>query len=313
MSNLIPEVSIIMPTFNRASLINESLSSIADQTFLNWECLIIDDHSTDNTFQVAENFILNDKRFKLFKRPKYKNKGANSCRNYGLEMSRGEFIHWFDSDDIAHPMYLEVSLDLIKSRMVDFCRFSRSAFRDGFHYNFKKINSDFKCVEINSAHIEPMLKNEIIFNTCNVLWRKRSLREEKFNEDIVYADEWEFYSRLLSNNLVGISVDLELFFGRKHANSTTYEFANKDKVRKESKVKAVKLVTDNLIQKGLLTEGIIKYFIQLGFMYKELDIINYTLEKSNANVIDRIKYKFGYHLYPFIKLIFHLKAKYLKS
>ncbi len=308
-----PKISIIIPIYNRAKLIEETLDSILAQTYQNWECIIVDDWSEDDSIKIINEFIENDPRFRLFVRPNYKIKGANSCRNYGREKANGEYIHWFDSDDIAHPKYLEVSYNLLNNSEYDFCRFSRSVFWGDFSYKFKKISEEFETKKIGSTHIEALLKNELVFNTCNVLWKKASLKNEFFNEDIVYADEWEYYSRLLSNNLIGISIDSELFFGRKHPDSTTYEFANKDETRRKSKVMAVKLVTDNLIQKGLLTKGIIKYFIQLGFMFQDPEIIKFVLNKSNASLINKTKYNLGYHIYPFIKPLFNLKAKLLKS
>ena len=64
-----PFVSIIIPVFNRESLILETLDSIKHQTYKNWECILIDDGSTDNTIKIINDYVLDDARFKLFKRP----------------------------------------------------------------------------------------------------------------------------------------------------------------------------------------------------------------------------------------------------
>lgn len=312
-SKSLPEISIIIPVFNRAALIAESLDSIMNQSFQNWECIIIDDHSTDNSVEVINNYIKEDKRFNFFERPNGKNKGANSCRNFGLKKAKGKYIHWFDSDDIAHPKYLEISLKLIEEYKVDFCRFHRSVFWGDFHYNFKEIFKNPTIKEVTSEHIKSLLKNEIVFNTCNVLWRKKSLNKERFNEEIVYADEWEYYSRLLSNNLKGISIDSELFFGRKHTSSTTYEFANNDPIRRASKIKATKLVIENLSKKNKINAGLEKFFIRLGFQLHDYSIIQKTLEETESNFAQKMKYKLGYLCYPVIKPIFNIKSKLLKS
>ena len=95
-------VSIIIPTFNRADIIHETLDSIKLQTYEKWECIIVDDGSNDNSIMVINEFVKTDNRFKFYDRPINKLKGANSCRNYGFEKSKGEFINWFDSDDIMH-------------------------------------------------------------------------------------------------------------------------------------------------------------------------------------------------------------------
>lgn len=312
-NNNIPEVSIIMPTFNRANLIAESLNSILGQSFVNWECIIVDDHSEDSTIDVIKEYLIKDKRFKLFIRSNNKKKGANSCRNYGLEKATGEFIHWFDSDDIAHPEFISIGINLIKEYKVDFCRFERSVFRGEFHYNFKLEPGIPDVMFVNSRYIEKMLKNELIFNTCNVIWRKSSLEEEKFNEDIVYADEWEYYSRLLSNGLKGVSIENELFYGRKHDLSTTYEYWNNDPLRRDSKIKAVKLVVNNLSKKRLLTPNLVHYFIRMGFFLKEITVIETVLTSSNAGILKRLKYLWGFRIYPVLKPFFNLKAKMKKS
>lgn len=93
------KISVIIPTHNRAHIILDALKSVTSQTYSNWECLIIDDRSTDNSEEVIKSFIENDQRFIFFKRPKQRPKGAASCRNLGLENMTGDFVQFFDSDD----------------------------------------------------------------------------------------------------------------------------------------------------------------------------------------------------------------------
>jgi glycosyltransferase involved in cell wall biosynthesis len=95
-----PLVSIIIPTYNRAHLLGETLDSVLAQTYTYWECFIVDDGSTDNTEQFVRSYCERDKRFQFYKRPENRPKGANACRNYGFELSKGEYMNWFDDDDI---------------------------------------------------------------------------------------------------------------------------------------------------------------------------------------------------------------------
>ncbi len=113
LSEIKPLVSIIIPVFNRADLTIETLQSIQNQSYVNFECILVDDGSTDDSFAVISEFIKGDARFQLYTRPENRLKGANSCRNYGFEISKGKFINWFDSDDIMHP-------DFISSKMAVF-------------------------------------------------------------------------------------------------------------------------------------------------------------------------------------------------
>ena len=102
-----PLISIIIPTYNRAHLISETLDSVLEQTYANWECLIVDDGSTDKTKEVVREYVDKDDRFRFYTRPIKKRKGPNSCRNYGFEKSKGTYVNWFDSDDLYLSNALE--------------------------------------------------------------------------------------------------------------------------------------------------------------------------------------------------------------
>jgi len=108
-----PLVSIIIPTYNRAHHISETLDSVLAQTYSNWECIIVDDGSTDNTDEVVQEYLNKDSRFKYHQRPEERPKGANACRNYGFEVSEGKYINWLDSDDLFSENKLEEQLKII--------------------------------------------------------------------------------------------------------------------------------------------------------------------------------------------------------
>ncbi|MDT0644510.1 glycosyltransferase family 2 protein [Zunongwangia sp. F363] len=110
-----PEISVIIPTFNRAHIIPETLESVLAQTFTNWECLIIDDGSTDNTDELVEKY-LHDKRFKYFKRPGQLMKGACTCRNIGINNALGNYIQFLDSDDLLAANKFEVQLKALEKK-----------------------------------------------------------------------------------------------------------------------------------------------------------------------------------------------------
>lgn len=114
-----PLVSIIIPTYNRAHLISETLDSVLAQTYQNWECIIVDDGSTDSSENVIREYVKKDSRFQFYKRPVNKVKGASSCRNFGLSNVNGEYIIFLDSDDLLITSCLEgrvVKIQQNKSR-----------------------------------------------------------------------------------------------------------------------------------------------------------------------------------------------------
>lgn len=144
-------VSIIIPNFNRATLIKETLDSIASQTYPNWECIIVDDGSTDDSIKVINQYAKRDSRFKLFIRPKDYPKGANACRNIGMQKSTGDYLIFFDSDDLMFSQHVEHKLDFILSNKLDFAVFKTMNFgnipedqiyNDYSAYNAYELNAD---------------------------------------------------------------------------------------------------------------------------------------------------------------------------
>ncbi len=106
-----PLISVVIPTYNRAGDLNRALKSIQAQTFINWEALIVDNHSVDNTDQVVSDF--NDSRIKLFKI--HNNGVIAASRNLGIRKASGEYIAFLDSDDWWKPEKLRLSLDALNA------------------------------------------------------------------------------------------------------------------------------------------------------------------------------------------------------
>ena len=103
-------VSIIMPSYNTDKYIAESIESVLSQTYQNWELIIVDDCSTDNTDTVVQKFI-NDSRILYFKNKH--NNGAAFSRNYGLKVAKGKWIAFLDSDDLWTPDKLEKQIEFM--------------------------------------------------------------------------------------------------------------------------------------------------------------------------------------------------------
>lgn len=103
-------VSIIMPSWNTAKFISETIQSVIDQTYTNWELLIVDDCSTDNTDEIVASF--KDDRIRYFHNEK--NSGAALTRNKALREAKGEWIAFLDSDDLWAPVKLEHQINFMK-------------------------------------------------------------------------------------------------------------------------------------------------------------------------------------------------------
>lgn len=96
-----PKLSIIVPVYNTEPYLAQCLDSITSQTFPDWEMIIVDDCSTDNSRQIIEKYVQKDERIKAFFHPE--NKGVSAARNTGLEAASGEFVAFVDSDDWLEP------------------------------------------------------------------------------------------------------------------------------------------------------------------------------------------------------------------
>jgi glycosyltransferase involved in cell wall biosynthesis len=118
---MMPFFSIILPTFNRAHLISGAIESVLRQTFNDWELLIIDDGSRDNTFEIIRPFILNPSPYQGEGRGRgiryhfAHNLGLAMARNTGIQMSRGKYITFLDSDDEYLPEHLQFRAEFLKA------------------------------------------------------------------------------------------------------------------------------------------------------------------------------------------------------
>jgi glycosyltransferase involved in cell wall biosynthesis len=190
------KVSIIIPTYNREHLISETLDSITAQTYTNWECIVVDDGSTDDTEGVILNYIKIDSRFQYHQRPIDRIKGANACRNYGHELSRGEYIKWFDSDDIMHPDFLEKQIVVLEENdELDFC----ASFSKKFTNSLDDITESFYPeITSDTNSIYNFITGKLYFLTPSALWRREALEgKELFDETLYNAHETDFNFRRL--------------------------------------------------------------------------------------------------------------------
>lgn len=111
-------VSIITPSFNSEKFIVETIQSVQNQTYQNWEMIIVDDCSTDQTVSIIEQFVKNDNRIHLFQLDK--NSGAGIARETALSNAKGDYIAFLDADDLWKPLKIEKQLQFLKDNKVPF-------------------------------------------------------------------------------------------------------------------------------------------------------------------------------------------------
>ncbi|MGC3947716.1 MAG: glycosyltransferase family 2 protein [Chryseolinea sp.] len=180
------EVSIIVPVYNRADIVSETIESVLKQTFSNWQLILVDDGSTDNSWSVLQQFAQRDSRITCVERPKNLIKGANSCRNFGLTMASAPFVKWVDSDDILSENNLAIQLSLIKNTSLN-AVFSQSTF---FDTASGKLGNPWSRVVHSNDIIWDYVRNQIRWHTGGVLWRRSFLQDAPFNVNQRNSQEW---------------------------------------------------------------------------------------------------------------------------
>lgn len=264
-------VSIIIPSYNRGQVILETLDSISIQSYRNWECIIVDDGSTDNTLEILELYIKKDNRFKYYKRPKNLKKGANACRNYGFKMSKGNFIQWFDSDDIMHPNKIEKKVNLLHNSNYDFVVCSGIEFVKSIDNNFSLWNKTK-----SDKPIMDHITGKISLHTNGPLFKKKTIENSTlFNESLMRKQEWEYYTRLLFQTQNYKAIDEVLYYFRIHEDSingqNTIGSLN-------SKVKANRLVFKTI--KSNKTVCLDKDLLRKHFLNKYIEYFRLSLKNK---------------------------------
>jgi len=218
MTTTSPIISIIIPTYNRAKIIGKTLETIMNQTYQNWECIIIDDQSDDNTFEVIKEFSKKDSRIKYFKRPESLTKGPSSCRNYGFLMSKGDLIQWFDSDDLYNKEALEnyvLKFNSLTDAVV--AKLEIIDLKSG-----KKLKEN--CIFSNNL-IEDYFTGKVSFYVCGPMWKRDFLEKQQllFDASIRNLDDWDFNLRMLYKNPKIEYIDKPLIQYVFHENSLSQE------------------------------------------------------------------------------------------
>lgn len=181
-------VSIIIAAYNVQNYIENCLKSVQKQTYPNWECIVIDDGSEDETFRVAMSIAEDDERFKIVRQ---KHIGVSAARNYGLKLARGEFIAFMDSDDRYDYTFLEKATQGIENA---------DLFISGIHN--VQVDDNGEEIPLESWSIPKLyfenkkelaayyIRNHklLLYSNCNKLYRNSILKAN----DIIFDESLQF-------------------------------------------------------------------------------------------------------------------------
>lgn len=194
-------VSIIVPCFNQGKYLSEALDSVLYQTHTNWECIIVNDGSTDDTEHIALNYLLKDDRFGyLFQQ----NAGPSSARNAAITLAKGKYILPLDADDYIGKTYLDLALNAFQANpnfKVVYCLANK----------FGHENGPWK---LETYTFKNLLKVNCIF--CSAVFKKIDWEIcEGYDEELIHVwEDWDFWLKILDNDSEVYQIPEVLFFYR---------------------------------------------------------------------------------------------------
>lgn len=218
-------VTIVIPNYNRAGLIGETLNSIIGQTHQNWECLIVDDGSTDSSVKTIEEYCQKEPRIKLILRPADYPKGANACRNIGKRNAQGKYLIFFDSDDLMQPHHIEEKLIAMDNGRYDFAVAKTAYFNNPENKNpiqYRGLGQ----IPITADHY---ITKKIGWITMDPIYKTSVIKNINFTEKNTSAEEYNFFCKLVLHTINAISIDKVLSLRRHHEDSVQGNLNNEKK------------------------------------------------------------------------------------
>jgi len=223
-----PKISIIIPTYNSSLFLKRTIQSVLAQTFTDWELLIVDDCSTDNTVDLVNEFVNKDSRIKLFKTAQNSG-GPAHPKNIGFKNSQGEFIAYLDHDDEWLPSKLEEQMNVfLNSEKKNLGLVSCGAYL---------INDTGKCFSVfipqkkKNLFPEILLRNPIYSNSGVLVKREVIETVGERDETMKYSEDWEMWIRIFK---AGYAIDYiykPLFRYHFHKENSTKILAYNTKIK----------------------------------------------------------------------------------
>lgn len=201
-NNTLPKVSIIVPAYNNGEYIGEALDSVIAQTYPHWECIVVDDGSTDNTRKIVADYYQKDSRITYLYQ---ENSGPSVARNNGIANTSGEFILPLDADDKIADTYIEKAVNHFLKHpetTLVYCRIS----------HFGKCNGEWNIGDYN--HTDLIYGKCIIF--CSAMYKRNDyIQTSGYNPNMRHGyEDWDFWLTLLNANSIVHKLDEILFFYR---------------------------------------------------------------------------------------------------
>lgn len=247
-------VSVILPVFNREKFIEDSIISVLNQTYIDFELLVVDDGSEDSTAEIVERLSTKDRRIKLIKAS---HNGVSSARNLAIQYSKGEYIFFVDSDDYIHPDLLKI----LSAKMADkeinmaFCRYTqlnKQQMEKVIHSPAPSVNKNPHFEEFSEEEFMKLLIEESVPNIGAIggrLFRKSAIDGILFNPQFIYTEDTAFiYEYALRKGKTAVC-DAKLYYYLQHNDNSIRKWESNYE-NFEPYVKAFYLLSEKELRRG---------------------------------------------------------------
>lgn len=300
-------VSIIMPAYNAANYIEESISSVRLQTHKNWELIIVDDGSTDDTAFKIKYFQIIDERIKYLYQ---KNKKQAAARNLGISKAKGEWIAFLDADDLWLSEKLELQLSVAANSIADLI------FTQGYYLKGDGILEPYDSLKgtFNGKNLYSLLYKHNHIAILSVLLRRRvAISVAIFDErpEMQGCEDWDYWLQLTKKEIFFEGIENRLFKYRVHSLSTSKNLLQMHKAGLHTLCNNFnkQLITEEKIHQfeNVLLQWL-KFIIDYAFANRDLQLLESTLNNLRKLNIS-FKYTFLFYL---TKLLGLKSVKWLK-
>jgi len=228
-----PLVSVIMPVYNAGNFLMEAIESILNQTYQNFEFIIVDDASTDNSWEIIQKYTKKyPQKIKAFQLKKTLNRGGDACANFALKKAKGKYIARMDADDIAHPKRLEKQVEFLKKNKNVFLVGSNAWVIDkkGKKIGEKKVPTSYQEIYKQYFTFHPIIHPSVMFR--KYIKGKKFFYPKKFSAN---NDYYVFFNLILSG-FIFKNLEEKLLYYRIHGKNDTFsnmreKFFNTLKIR----------------------------------------------------------------------------------
>lgn len=267
------KVSVIVPVYNVGDFLDKCVCSVIQQSYTDWELILVDDGSTDDSLQICERYASTDDRITVLKN---NHGGVGSARNKGLDIAKGEFVAFLDSDDWLDEEFLKKAVEEVTTKELDLFMAGSIMMKNGINICTLEIPNEICCTyrEIKEEQMIQMVEYNYSATCWGSLYKSNIIGQTRFDtnmklgEDLKFVfDIFEKNPRLMAKQYVGY------YYRRGHASLTSCV----DSEKCCSAIKTYRTLFSVIEDKGFETNGEYCLFVQKRYEYEIMNLLGNVL------------------------------------